>query len=55
MNIKLMLEKTVDLLMNMAVASLAVSMLEGVWYGVPVALLSYLLGMTISSKIVRQS
>ena len=55
MNIKLMLEKTVDLLMNLAVASLAVSVFEGVWYGVPIALFSYLLGLVISSKIGGQS
>lgn len=55
MNTKLMLEKTVDLLMNLAVVSVGVSVFEGVWYGLPVALFSYLVGLVICSRIGGQS
>lgn len=51
MNYRLMLEKTVDFLINLAVASAAVSVFEEKWYGCILALFSYAVAMLISSKI----
>ncbi|MBQ9104861.1 MAG: hypothetical protein IJY48_01815 [Mailhella sp.] len=51
MNYRLMLEKTVDLLINVAVASVAVSIFEEKWYGFILALIAYTVAMLISSRI----
>ena len=55
MNYRLMLEKTVDLLINLAVASVAVSVFEEKWYGFILALFSYAVAMLISSRIGGKS
>ena len=51
MNYRLMLEKTADLLINLAVASVAVSAFQGVWYGIVMALSSYLLALLICARL----
>ncbi len=51
MNYRLMLEKTADLLINLAVASVAVSAFQGVWYGIVMALFSYLLALLICARL----
>lgn len=48
MNYRLMLEKTADLLINLAVASVAVSAFQGVWYGIVMAL--FLTNVVISGN-----
>lgn len=51
MNYRLMLEKTADLLVNLAVASVAVSAFQDVWYGIIMALFSYLLALLICARL----
>jgi hypothetical protein len=51
MNYKPMLSKMADFLVNLAVASFAVSMFQGVWYGTLVGLLCLLGTVVIASYL----
>lgn len=51
MDYKLMLEKTVDLLINLAVVSVGVSAFEEKYSGIFVAIVSYAVAMWLCRKI----
>ena len=51
MNSRLMLEKTIDLLVNVAVVSVGVSIYEKKLYGFVVAVFAYLLALGLCTRI----
>lgn len=50
MNLKPLMRRLADFLFNLTVASVAVSVFEGVWYGIVIGLFTLLGGVYLSVK-----